>query len=181
MPSLCARFLRETMIWPNTQLKKSLDIFWPRLERKRLTEYKVILLVVKRKLWKIFLPRVHLEKQQTRPSRLKNFSLNLQGFIHDSGFSGTGYSQIIHVFVNKYCCPFKCFIELHFLSWFFVKIFFLLLCQLFSVVHESHAGVLKMPRVTNSLKDYGVSELKCKRKWFRELFLLGVLDFLNNY
>ena len=45
----------------------------------------------------------------------------------------------------------------------FVKISFLLLCR-FSVEHESHAGVLKMPRVSNSLKDYGVSEVKCKRK-----------------
>ena len=41
----------------------------------------------------------------------------------------------------------------------FVIISFLLLCWLFSVVHESHAGVLKMPRVSNSLKDYGVLEV----------------------
>ena len=70
--------------------------------------------------------------------------------------------------MNEDCCPFKCFIELYFLSWLFVKISFLLLCRLFSVVHELHARVLKMPRVSNSLKDYGVLEVECKRKWFRE-------------
>ena len=41
----------------------------------------------------------------------------------------------------------------------FFKISFLLLCWLFSVVHESHA-VFKMPLVSNSLKDYGVLEVK---------------------
>ena len=29
----------------------------------------------------------------------------------------------------------------------------------------------QMPRVSNSLKDYGVSEVECKRKWFRELLI----------
>ena len=44
-------FLRlETVIGPSTELKKYLDIFWPRLERKRFEEYLVILLVVERKL-----------------------------------------------------------------------------------------------------------------------------------
>ena len=97
-----------------------------------------------------------------------NFSINLQGFIHDSG-------------LKKNCFPFKCFIELYFLSWFFVKISFLLLCRLFSAVHESRAVVLKITRASNSLKDYGVLEVKCKRKWFRDFFLLGVFDFLNKY
>ena len=52
----------ETMIWPITELKKSVDIFLLWLERKHSEEYLVILLVVKRKLWAIFLPRVYLEK-----------------------------------------------------------------------------------------------------------------------
>ena len=39
-----------------------------------------------------------------------------------------------------------------------------------------------MPRVSNSLKDYGVLEAECKRKSDSENgFLLGVFDFLNNY
>ena len=41
-------------------------------------------------------------------------------------------------------------------------------------------GVLKIPRVSNSLKDYGVQEVNCKQKWFRDLFPLGVFNFLNN-
>ena len=32
------------MIWPSTELKNSLDIFWPRLERKRSEEQLVILI-----------------------------------------------------------------------------------------------------------------------------------------
>ena len=36
MPSFYTHFIRfETMIWPSIELKKSLDIFWPRLKRKR--------------------------------------------------------------------------------------------------------------------------------------------------
>ena len=80
--------------------------------------------------------------------------------------------------VNKNCCSFKCFMEL-FLSWLFVKIFFLSLCRLFSVVQStSHAGVLKMPRASN---EYGVLEVKWKRKWFWDLFLPGVFDFSKKY
>ena len=53
------------------RFKKSLDIFWPQIQRKRPEEYLDMILAVKRKLWTIFLPRVHLEKQQTPGSRLK--------------------------------------------------------------------------------------------------------------
>ena len=44
--------------------KKPLDIFWPLLntKEKRSQEYLVTILAVKRKLWAIFLPRVHHEK-----------------------------------------------------------------------------------------------------------------------
>ena len=73
MPSLCAQAFLRFETRHSTELKKSLDIFCPRLERKQSKEYLVILLVVKRKLWKIFLPRVHLEKYQTR-SRLKTLA-----------------------------------------------------------------------------------------------------------
>ena len=37
----------ETGIWPSTELKKSLDIFWPRLSERKRSEVLVILLVVK--------------------------------------------------------------------------------------------------------------------------------------
>ena len=66
---LCTSVRFETMIWPSVRFdislhnfKKSSDIFWPHIERKRSEEYLVITLAVKRKLWAIFLPRVHLEK-----------------------------------------------------------------------------------------------------------------------
>ena len=50
---------------------KGLHIFWPQIERKRSEEYLVIILAVNRKLWAIFLPWVHLDKNQTSESRLK--------------------------------------------------------------------------------------------------------------
>ena len=37
------------------RFKKPLDIFWPQIQRKRSEEYLVVILVVKRKLWAIFL------------------------------------------------------------------------------------------------------------------------------
>ena len=47
--------------------KKPWDIFWPQLttkkkKKKRSEEYLVTILAVKKKLWPIFLPWVHLEK-----------------------------------------------------------------------------------------------------------------------
>ena len=42
------------------RFKKPLDIFWPQIQRKGSEEYLVMILAVKRKLWAIFLPRVHL-------------------------------------------------------------------------------------------------------------------------
>ena len=39
---------------------------------------------------------------------------------------------------------------------------------------------IKIPCISNSLKDYGVQEVNCKRKWFRDLFPPGVFDLLNN-
>ena len=56
--------------------------------------------------------------------------------------------------MNKSCCLLKCFIELYFLSWLFIKISFLSLCRLFSVMHEHCMQYYK------------------KRKWFWDLLLL---------
>ena len=44
-----------------------------------------------------------------------------------------------------------------------------LLDVIFSRPWTSHAGVIKMSRVSN---EYGVLEVKCKRKWFWDLFLI---------
>ena len=78
--------------------------------------------------------------------------------------------------MNRNFCPCKCFIELYFLSSLFVKVSFLSLCRLFSVVHEHSMQYSKMPRVSCGAKDYGVLEVKCKREWFQNLFLLGEIN-----
>ena len=44
-----------------------------------------------------------------------------------------------------------------------------LLVVIFSRPWTSHAGVLKIPRVSD---EYGVLDVKCKRKWFWDLFLI---------
>ena len=139
----------ETMIWPITELKKSLDIFLLWLERKHSEEYLVILLVVKRKLWAIFLPRVYLEKIATRQSW--SLSLNLQGFILDSGFSETLHSQymslwikivvILNVSLNYISCL-ECLSRSPAYR-------FASCC--FSRTWTSHAGVFKMLCVSNKI------------------------------
>ena len=54
------------------RFKKPLDIFWPQIQRKGSEDYLLMILVVNRKLWGIFLPRVYLEKEQTPGAGLKN-------------------------------------------------------------------------------------------------------------
>ena len=52
----CQSYAQNTPLTKaSNTLRKPSDIFWTQIERKRS-------LVVKRKLWAIFLPRVHLEK-----------------------------------------------------------------------------------------------------------------------
>ena len=62
-----SNYLTENSI----RFKKSLDIFWPQIQTKGSEDYLVMILAVNRKLWAIFLPRVHLEKERTPGSRLK--------------------------------------------------------------------------------------------------------------
>ena len=70
--SLCTFVLRfETLIWPSMRfdisVQKSLvDFNLPQIERKNFPKN---ILAVERKLWAIFLSRVHLWKQQTPGSR----------------------------------------------------------------------------------------------------------------
>ena len=56
----------------SNRFKKPLDIFWPEFQRKGSEEYLVMIFAVNRKLWAIFLPRVHLEKEQTPGAGLKH-------------------------------------------------------------------------------------------------------------
>ena len=71
--SLCGLTLYTSndVIYNNIKFKKPLDIFWPQIQRKRSKEYLFMILAVKRKFWAIFLPRVHLQKEQIPGSRLK--------------------------------------------------------------------------------------------------------------
>ena len=67
------------------RFKKPLDIFDRKFnERKRFEEYLVMILAVKRKLWAIFLPRVHLEKRANtgKPAKDINklYAYLIQGF-----------------------------------------------------------------------------------------------------
>ena len=64
-------YTSNDLTYNSIRLKKPLDIFWPEIQRKCSEDYLVMILAVNRKLWAIFLPRVHLEKEQTPGSRLK--------------------------------------------------------------------------------------------------------------
>ena len=76
-------------------------------------------------------------------------SPRMRGFIHDSGFQ-TLHSM--HIFVNKHCWPFKRYIELYYFLVLIVCQDLFLIAFPFVVVSRkwpSHAGELKMPRVSN--------------------------------
>ena len=65
----CMHVSHDKDNWPSIRFEislqnftKPLDIFWPQIERNCSEEFLAIILAVKRKLWAIFLPRVHVEK-----------------------------------------------------------------------------------------------------------------------
>ena len=64
-------YTSNDLTYNSIRFKKPLDIFWPQIQRKGSEDYLVMILAVNRKLWAIFLPRVHLEKEPTPGSRLK--------------------------------------------------------------------------------------------------------------
>ena len=55
-------YASNDLTYNSIRFKKPLDIFWPQIQRKGSEAYLVMILAVNRKLWAIFLPRVHLEK-----------------------------------------------------------------------------------------------------------------------
>ena len=65
-------YTSNDLTYNSIRFKKPLDIFWPQIQRKCSEDYLLMILTVKRKPWAIFLPRVHLEKEQTPGSRLKH-------------------------------------------------------------------------------------------------------------
>ena len=64
-------YTSNDLTYNSIRFKKPLDIFWPQIQRKGSEDYLVMILAVNRKLWAIFLPRVHLEKEQTPGSPLQ--------------------------------------------------------------------------------------------------------------
>ena len=64
-------YTSNDLTYNSIRFKKPLDIFWPQIQRKCSEDYLLMILAVNRKPWAIFLPRVHLEKEQTPGSQLK--------------------------------------------------------------------------------------------------------------
>ena len=59
-------YTSDDLTYSSIRFKKPLDIFWPQIQRKGSEDYLVMILAVNRKLWAVFLPRVHLEKELKR-------------------------------------------------------------------------------------------------------------------
>ena len=140
-------------------------MFWPRLEKKPSKENLKYfdLLVVKIRVER--LPRNHLEKQQTRRKSSRQDSL------HCHCMSSSD-------FVNKHCCPFKCFIEryrncLDCLS--------RSLSYRFSVYgFQWHMNIAcRSTQNAPCIIWIWILEVKCKRKWFIDLFLLVFIQTLE--
>ena len=137
--SLCSFVRFETMIWPSIRFdislqnfNKPLDIFSPQIERKRSEEYLVITLAVKRKLWAIFLPRVHLCKSKHWVAGLKHklklYALRLRIF----------RDTLILVVVYENCCLCKCFTKLYFFYWLLVVSLAILIAVPFAFSRSDH-------------------------------------------
>ena len=69
--SLYTSCTSNDITYNSIRFKKPLDIFCPQIQRKGSEDYLVMILAVNRRLWAIFLPRVHLEKERTPGSRHK--------------------------------------------------------------------------------------------------------------
>ena len=117
----------ETGIWPSTELKKSLDIFWPQLSERKRSEVLVILLVVKESFERYSCLEFLLKNSKHCEAGLKLKLTELKVLFHGRIFKDTSLS--IHVFVNKNVLW---SVSLNYISasWLFVKISFLSLCRL---------------------------------------------------
>ena len=138
------------LIYNSIRFKKLLDIFWPQIQRKRSEGSLLMILAVKRQLWAIFLPWVHLKKigNNWKPAETIN-KLMLTWLLSDSWFSETRY-----ITLNT------CLREGKLLSLYMFHriIFILLIVRSSSPLYRragcfqsyrniSYVGVLKMPRV----------------------------------
>ena len=154
----------ETGIWPSTELKKSLDIFWPQLSERKRSEVLVILLVVKESFERYSCLEFLLKNSKHCEAGLKLKLTELKVLFHGRIFKDTSLS--IHVFVNKNALW---SVSLNYISvsWLFVKISFLSLCRLlfsFSCSINIACRSTQLLRVSNEHL-YGVLEVKCKGKY----------------
>ena len=85
-------YTSNDLTYNSIRFKKPLGIFWPQIQRKGSDDYLVMILAVNRKLWAIFLPQVHLAKEQTPGSRLKT---EISLWLPDPWFSETLYFQYL--------------------------------------------------------------------------------------
>ena len=122
---LCRHFTKsnfvrfETMIWPSIEFIKSLDIFWPELERSRSEEYLDYfeIKVVKRSFERCSCLEFILKNSNRNTAKICKVLIMTEDFQRHFSFN-----IYIYIFVNKHCCPFKCFIE-----WYYFLV--LIVCQ----------------------------------------------------
>ena len=93
-------YTSNDLTYNSIRFKKPLDIFWPQIQRKGSEAYLVMILAVNRKLWAIFLPRVHLPA-----SNINKLMLTWLMIFRDTLLS-------ILLFVNENYCLCTCFTEL---------------------------------------------------------------------
>ena len=124
----------------------------------------------KKKLRALFLPWVHLEKQQTRRKSARFYSwLRI--------FRDTSLPK--HVFVNKHCCPFK--FTFHWIILFSCldSLSTSLSYHFSDCCFQSYMNIAcRSTRNAGCFKWIWSLEIKCKRKWFWDLFLLVFIQTL---
>ena len=119
------------MIWPGIEFKKSLDIFWPRLQRRRSEEYLDHFDVQVEAL------RVTSRLEFTLKNSNWNTATICEVLFMTRDFYKTLHSQCISPWINITGLSNVSLNYIIFLFWLFVKIFFLSLSRLlFSVVND---------------------------------------------
>ena len=128
----------------------NLDIFLPQMERKRSKEYLVIISLAAKESFErfsclgfIFEKSKHREAGLKHKLKLKPWRLRI-------------FRRFNTCLVNENCCLWMWFTELYFFYRFLVVSLVILIAVpfVFSRLWTSLAGVLKMPRVSNTFEDY---------------------------
>ena len=143
-------------------------MFWPRLEKKTFW-----------RIFKIFRP-TGCKKKRWAFASSSSWKTENTSKIFKAEFSETLHCQCMSSsdFVNKHCCPFKCFIEWYrncldclsrSLSYRFSDLGF-----------QSHMNIAcRSTQNAPCIIWIWILEVKCKRKWFIDLFLLVFIQTLE--